>query len=115
MANRTTRKTNPKNKDAPKKKDGKDDESTTLDATIRLRDIEIAQLLDRLKIKLDYKIGGKITVEAAVAVPLAGALDSSAYQFSGGLTSRALQFEGLTVRDFAARMTYQNGKFSLRN
>jgi len=92
-----------------------DDDSTTLDATIRLRDIEIAELLDRLKVKLDYKIAGKITVEAAIAVPVTGALSSSAYEFTGSVSSPALRLEGLTVREFAAKMTYKDGKLTLND
>ncbi|WP_439621355.1 hypothetical protein [Gemmata sp.] len=102
----------PAKTDAPKK----DDEGpTTLDATIRLRDVDVAQLLEKLQIKMDYKIGGKVTVVASVAVPVASAANTGAYQFSGEVTSPALTFEGLTVRDVAARMVYTNGKLSLTN
>lgn len=102
----------PAKKDAPKTDD---DGPTTLDATIRLRDVDVAQLLEKLQIKMDYKIGGKMTVVASVAVPVASAASTTAYQFSGEVTSPALTFEGLTVRDVAAKMVYVNGKLSLTN
>jgi uncharacterized protein involved in outer membrane biogenesis len=86
---------------------------TTLDATIRLRDIDIAELLKKLNIKLDYKISGKVTAEAAVTVPLASATSQTAYEFSGKVSSPALTLEGLVIRDLSAHMTYQNGKFTL--
>jgi hypothetical protein len=91
----------------------KADDATTLDATIRLRDIEIAELLDRLKVNLGYKITGKITVEAAVVVPVSGAISASSYEFSGSLSSPAITFERFTVRDFTAKMTYTSGKLTL--
>jgi uncharacterized protein involved in outer membrane biogenesis len=91
----------------------KDDEPTTLDATIRLRDIEVSELLDRLKVNLGYKISGKVSVEASMAVPVGRVASAAAYQFGGKVSSPALTFEGLTVRDVSAKMTYQNGKFTL--
>lgn len=94
--------------DPPKK-----DAPTTLDATIRLRDIEIAELLQKLDVKFSYKISGKVTAEAKVVVPVGGVTSQAAYQLSGTLSSPALTFEGLTVRELSAHMTYQNGKFHL--
>lgn len=94
--------------DPPKK-----DAPTTLDATIRLRDIEIAELLTKLNVKLGYKISGKVTAEASVVVPVSGATSQAAYQFSGKLSSPALVLEGLTVRNASANMTYQDGTFTL--
>jgi translocation and assembly module TamB len=102
----------PAKTDAPKKDD---DGPTMLDATIRLRDVDVSQLLEKLDIKLGYKIGGKMTVVASVAVPVASAANTGAYQFAGEVTSPALTFEGLTVRDVAAKMVYTNGKLSLTN
>ncbi|QJW93550.1 AsmA-like C-terminal region-containing protein [Frigoriglobus tundricola] len=102
---------NPQDKkpaDPPKK-----DAPTTLDATIRLRDIEIAELLKKLDVKFAYKISGKVTAEAKVVVPVGGVTSQAAYQFSGTLSSPALTLEGLTVRELSAHMTYQNGKFNL--
>src|SRR5262245_38259865 len=105
--------------DPPKKDDKKDpkkDEGpTTLDATIRFRDIDLAELLDTLNVKLGYNISGKISVEASVMVPVAQAGSQAAYQFTGKLTSPALRLEGLTIHDLSANMTYQDGKFTLTN
>ncbi len=100
----------PAQKDPAKKPD---DGPTTLDATIRLRDIDVAELLDKLNVKLGYKLAGKITVEAALAVPVGQAASLSAYQFTGSLSSKALTFEGLTVREASAKMSYQYGKLTL--
>jgi len=101
----------PPKKDPPKQ----DDDPTTLDATIKLRDVEIAELLEKLNVKLGYRITGKMTIEAAVAVPASQATSGSAYAFTGQVTSSALKFEGLTVRDIAAKMVYKNGKLTLTN
>lgn len=90
-----------------------DDESTTVDATIRLRDIEIAQLLDKLDVKLPYQLAGRVTVEVKVAVPLAAASSRAAYRFTGTVSSKEFRVEGLTLRDLSAAVDYQNGKLTL--
>ncbi|MDY3556605.1 AsmA-like C-terminal region-containing protein [Gemmata sp. JC717] len=86
---------------------------SVLDATVRFRDINIAELLEKLDVKLSYKLSGKVTAEATIAVPVTSAASQSAYKFTGSITSPALTLEGLTVRNLSAKMSYQNGKFAL--
>lgn len=102
-------------KTEPKKDEPKKEAPTTLDASIKLRDIEIAELLQKLNVKLDYKISGKVTAEATVAVPVTSAASQAAYRFKGKLTSPALTLEGLTIHDISADMNYRDGKFTLSN
>jgi uncharacterized protein involved in outer membrane biogenesis len=90
-----------------------DDQPLTLDATIRLRDIDIAQLLERLKVKLDYRIAGQVSVEATIAVPIAEATSTSAIRFDGKISSPELTLEGLTIRDVTANLVYHRGTFTL--
>jgi hypothetical protein len=99
----------PPKKDQPPKKEA----PATLAATIRLRDIDIAELLQKLNVKLNYKIAGKVTAEAAVAVPVGSATSAAAYQFSGTVSSPALTLEGLVIHNLSAHMTYRDGKFTL--
>jgi hypothetical protein len=94
---------NPKTSSAP----------TTLDASIALRDIEIGELLQKLDVKIGYKITGKVTAELTVAVPLDSAASRAAYSFTGKVSSPALTLEGLTIRDLSATATYGNGKLTL--
>ncbi|MBA4189235.1 MAG: hypothetical protein C0467_14660 [Planctomycetaceae bacterium] len=103
----------PRQEKKPADPSKKDDDPVTLDANIRLRDVEISELLEKVNVKLDYRISGKITVEAAIAVPAARAATTAAYQFTGKVSSAALKLEGLTVRDLSAKMVYQDGKFTL--
>lgn len=86
---------------------------STLDATVKLRGVEISELLEKLNVKLGYKISGKISAEVAMSVPLSQAASQAAYQFTGKLSSPALQLEGLTIRDLAATVVYQDGKLTL--
>ena len=97
-------------KGVPKKKD---DEPTTLSASVKLRDIEISELLEKTHVKLGYKISGKVSAEVAMAVPLTSVTSQAAYEFSGSVTSPALTLEKLTIRDLSAKVKYQNGKLTL--
>lgn len=91
----------------------KKDAPNTLNVTIGLRDIEIAQLLEKLNLKIGYKISGKVTAQLALSVPVGGVTSSAAYEFSGTISSPELQLEGLTLRTVAAHATYKNGKLTL--
>ncbi len=99
--------------DLPKKEPSKGGGEPTLDATIRFRDIDIAELLSKLEVKLGYKVAGRVTAEATVAVAVTQAASQAAYKFTGKVTSPALTLEGLTIRDLSANMLYQDGKFTL--
>ena len=107
----------PPKKDEPKKDDAKEPQrgvaDPLLDATIRFRDIDIAELLTKLDVKLGYKVSGRVTAEAKIAVAVSQAASGSAYKFTGKVTSPALTLEGLTVRELSANMLYQDGKFTL--
>ncbi|MBN9122079.1 MAG: hypothetical protein J0I06_23550 [Planctomycetes bacterium] len=87
---------------------------TTLDATIALRDIEIGELLQKLNVKIGYRVSGKVTAELTLAVPIESAASRSAYEFTGKVSSPALTLEGLTIRGLSAHATYKNGFLTLR-
>jgi translocation and assembly module TamB len=88
-------------------------EPTTLDATVRLRDVDITELLTRLEIDIPYRLGGQFTIEATVTIPVAQVDDLRSYRFAGTLTSSAAQLEELTIRDFSAQMEYAKGVLKL--
>ena len=91
----------------------KDADQTNLDATITLRDIDLAQFAEQLELKVPYKVAGKVTVQARLAVPLGGAATRSQYRLTGTLTSPELRLEGLTVRDLTTEVNLQDGKLTL--
>ena len=97
------------------KPDPAQSDSSNVDATITLRDVDIAKFIEQLEIKLPYKISGKATVQAKFGVPLDQVATRSSYRLKGTLTSPELQFEGLTVRDLKTELIYRDGKLSLTN
>ncbi|MFO0798090.1 MAG: AsmA-like C-terminal region-containing protein [Gemmataceae bacterium] len=93
--------------------DKKRADQTPVEATLSLRDIDVAQLVEQLELKIPYKLGGKVTLRAKLAVPLGEVTTAASYKLSGTLTSPELRFEGLTVQDAAADLHYQNGVLTL--
>lgn len=93
--------------------DGPRTDQTDLDATITLRDIDLAQFIQQLELKLPYNVAGKVTVQAKLAVPLGGAATRSQYRLTGTLTSPELRLEGLTVRDLTTEVNLRDGKLTL--
>jgi translocation and assembly module TamB len=87
--------------------------ATDINATITLRDIDVAQFIEQLQLKLPYKLAGKVTVQAQFGVPLTEATSTSSYQLTGTLTSPLLQFEGLTIRDLTTQVVYKNNTLTL--
>ncbi|HEX4611695.1 MAG TPA: hypothetical protein VH092_26095, partial [Urbifossiella sp.] len=80
-----------------------------VEATLSLKDIDIAQLIQQLELKIPYKVAGKVSLKAKLGVPLGNATTAASYKLTGNLTSPELRFEGLTVTDAAAEVNYQNG------
>lgn len=87
--------------------------SGTVSATITLRDVDVAELIEKLELKLGYAIGGKVTVKASLSVPLADATNSNAYVVRGAFTSPELRLEGLRVQNVSADVDYADGRLVL--
>lgn len=90
-----------------------DPEPTTASAKITLKDVAIGELLEKLNVKLDYRLDGQVTIVASVSVEIGNATSSKGYTFRGQLTSAAMRFEGLQVRDLSANVLYVDGKLTL--
>lgn len=88
-------------------------EPTTASAKITLKDVAIGELLEKLNVKLDYRLEGQVTIVASVSVEIGNATSSKGYTFRGQLTSAAMRFEGLQVRDLSANVLYVDGNLTL--
>lgn len=51
----------------------------TVSASVTLRDVDVAELIEKLVLKLGYAVGGKVTVKATLNVPLGDATNTWAY------------------------------------
>ncbi len=86
---------------------------TTASATITLRDVNLAELVEKANLDLGYKLGGKVTVVANVSVPLGEAAASKAYVLKGKVTAAEVTLDDLVVRDLSAELGYAGGKLTL--
>lgn len=96
--------------DPPKSDDSK---PTNFDATVTLKDVDVAELLTRLNYKLPYHLDGKVTVKFNASVPIGGVADQRSYRFQGTISSPKFRFEGFEVKSFAAEVRYRNGLLTL--
>ena len=87
--------------------------ASSFGAAITLRDVDLAQLLQKLEVKLDYKLSGKVTVVARVAVPVSADAAEKTTTVRGSVTSKRLGFEGLAADDVSAELVYTNGVLTL--
>lgn len=90
-------------------------EPTTLAATITLRDVSIAELVEKLELDLGYAVGGKVTVKADISVPLSEATTTQAYTVRGTVTAPEVTLEGLRVQDLTADVVFEKGVLKLTN
>lgn len=88
-------------------------EVSTISATLTLRDVDIAQVLEKLNVQVGYAITGKATLEAKVAVPVGDAGKSRAYRINGRLTAKRLTIEGHVIQNLDAAMLFTDGKLTL--
>ncbi len=103
----------PEKQDPPAAKAPADVEPTTLDATLNLRGIDMAELLAKLKVSVPYKIAGLVTAKVTVTVPLGEADTLSSYRLVGNFSSPQLALDGLAVKDLSAAINYVNGVLTL--
>ena len=90
------------------------DAGAGVSATITLRDVDVAELIEKLKLDLGYKLGGKITAKVNVSVSsLNDAANSNAYTVRGTFTSDELLVEGMRAQKVSADVVYANGKLTL--
>lgn len=90
-------------------------EPTVLSATITLRDIELKELFEKLKVDPGYLIEGKVTVIAKIATTLGEATTLGSYVLQGTVSSGAITLEKSTVRDLSAELNFEKGKLTLKS
>ena len=64
----------------------------SISSSIGLHDVDIAELLQKLKLKIAYKINGKVTAQLTLSVPVGNVMSSAAYEFTGTVSSPELKF-----------------------
>ncbi|HET6573099.1 MAG TPA: hypothetical protein VFG68_05825, partial [Fimbriiglobus sp.] len=90
-------------------------ETTYVQANLRLKDIDLAELVRRLEVKLPIRITGRASLDIAAEIPVAQARTLRAYRIKGSLTVPTLGLEDLTLNRVTADIVFRDGVLTLTN
>ncbi|HEY7313884.1 MAG TPA: YdbH domain-containing protein [Gemmataceae bacterium] len=91
-----------------------DEEPTYLDVDLGLQDVDVAQLLQRLKLNLPYAVTGRLTFQVHASIPVNTAGDFKAYRLRGTAKLPRFSIAGLEMTDVEARVRYADGLLELQ-
>jgi translocation and assembly module TamB len=92
-----------------------DAEPTYVQANLRLTDIDLEELIQRLEVDLPIRVTGRASLEVLVEIPVAEFRTLRAYRVHGKLTVPRLGLEDLTLDRVAADIIFREGVLSLTN
>jgi hypothetical protein len=84
-----------------------------LEVNLGLDNVDLAQLVERLKVKTPFALSGKLTIQAQIAVPYEVPENFKAYRLRGTATLPNLNVAGLEMTSVKARVSYENGVLHL--
>lgn len=99
------------NKLKPPSKPG--EESTYLDVDLGLQDVDVAQLVQRLNLKLPYTVSGRLTFQVHASIPVNTAGDLKAYRLRGTAKLPRFALAGLEMTNVEAKVRYTDGLLDL--
>ncbi|MFO0850532.1 MAG: AsmA-like C-terminal region-containing protein [Gemmataceae bacterium] len=105
----------PPAKAEPPKKDppAKSSEPTYVQANLRLRDVDLAELLKRLNVSVPVRLAGKVSLAVSAEIPVTDAGTLRAYRIRGQVSSPRLEVEGLVLDKLTADIDFREGVLSL--
>ncbi len=89
------------------------DQPRDLQVNLSLKDIDLTELIQRLEVKLPFKLTGKLTFRVQLRVPLSNVRDLKAYHFDGSVNLPWARIEDLELRDVKAHAVYDQGVLRL--
>ncbi|HEY8503129.1 MAG TPA: AsmA-like C-terminal region-containing protein, partial [Gemmataceae bacterium] len=99
----------PKGQEPAPEKDG----TSYVEIQLGLKEVDLAELLKRLEVKLPYKLGGTLTIQVRVGIPTDAIRELRAYRFTGTVELPTFQLETLKLREARAHVTYRDGVLRL--
>jgi hypothetical protein len=85
-----------------------------LEASTRLKDVDLEQLIDAFQLKLPFAVTGKVTLTVQFAVPIDTPNDYRAYKLRGSAESPGLTVAGVEMKDVTAKVRYEDGLLTLQ-
>ncbi len=95
------------NDSAPKKP------TSYLDVNVRLKDVDLAEFVKGLGIKLSFPVEGKLTLDVQASLPVDTPGDVKAYRVKGTATASRLVISGVEMKDVTAKIRYDGGVLHL--
>ncbi|MHB1424419.1 MAG: hypothetical protein ACYC3I_14705 [Gemmataceae bacterium] len=91
------------------------EEPTYLDMDLNLQNVDLAQLMQKLKLNLPYAITGRVTIQVHASIPINTAGDLKAYRLRGTAKLPSFNMAGLEMTNVEAKVRYANGVLDLEN
>ncbi len=91
------------------------EEPTYLDVDLNLQNVDIAQLVQKLKLNLPYAITGRLTLQVHASIPINTAGDLKAYRLRGTAKLPSFNVSGLAMTNVEAKVRYNNGILDLED
>jgi hypothetical protein len=89
------------------------EEPTYLEANLSFQDVQLAQLAERLEIKLPIPVSGRLSFQLHVAMPVNTPRELKAYRLQGTVELPTLQLGEVKFESAKARLNYRNGTLVL--
>jgi uncharacterized protein involved in outer membrane biogenesis len=78
-----------------------------------MKDVDLAELLKRLEVKVPFALAGRLTVELKLSIPVNTPRDIKAYRLNGTASLPRFTVEKLELQDVKARVTLNEGVLKL--
>lgn len=88
-------------------------EPTYFQANLKLRDVDLEELLSKLEVELPIRIAGKVSVAVKAGIPLNNARELRAYRIDGSITLPELRLQNLTIHKVNAHIRFRDGVLTL--
>ncbi len=88
---------------------------TYVQAHLRLRDIDLAELVQQLQVKVPIRVTGRASLDVHAEFPVAEARTLRAYRVHGKLTVPTLGLQDLTLDNLTADVVFRDGVLTLTN
>jgi uncharacterized protein involved in outer membrane biogenesis len=88
---------------------------TYLDINLNLKDVDLAQFVKDLGIKVPFDVAGRLRVKVQASLPVDRPRDLKLYKVTGTATLPTFTLSGVEMKDVSARVRYDNGVLRLED
>jgi hypothetical protein len=85
------------------------------DLDLKLKNVNLAQIVKNLGLKLPVDVGGRVSVQVKVSLPLAKVDDFKAYKVVGSMQTEHLALAGVNVGEVRADFDYSDGTLNVKS